>query len=265
MTDLNIALNSVLKFIPKVGKFQIDNFRSGQLKGGQSKAHNDFVSRIDVESEHMIKQELQNIMPEAGFFGEETGITKMQEFMWVVDPIDGTTNYLSGIDQFSISIALVKNGEPILGVIYKPTNQETFTCLKGQGLKHNQKLIKITEEYELKDSVIGTGFPFRNFDTIDSFNNTVKELLPKCRGIRRMGSAALDLAYCGCGFFQGFWEIGLQPYDIAAGVLFLKESNYIVTNFAGKPINIFEDNSFVCGLKGNYQQLYEIVKKNYKS
>lgn len=263
MNNLNSMIPKIKQFLPSLGRFQIENFRSNLLNGGLAKGPNDFVSKIDIESEHIIKKELQIIFPSAGFFGEETGVTVMQEWMWVVDPIDGTTNYLSGIDQFSVSIALVQNGKPMLGVIYKPTTKELYWCVRGQGFFHDDKKIGPHSNFSLKDSLIGTGFPFRNYDTIDSFNSTVKQILKKCRGIRRMGSAALDLSYTACGYFQGFWELGLQPYDVAAGVLFLEETNCKLSNFKGHTFNLFEDQTLVCGLPGAFDELLAIVKTNY--
>lgn len=263
MDNLLPFIDKIKQFLPILGNFQLENFRSDHLKGGQSKGPNDFVSKIDIESEHMIKNELQKIFPLAGFFGEETGVTSMLEWMWVVDPIDGTTNYLSGVDQFSVSIALTKRGKTMLGLIYKPTSKECFWSVKDHGLFHDDKKIIPHRFSTLKNSVIGTGFPFKNYDTIDAFNCTTKQLLKNCRGIRRMGSAALDLSYTACGYFQGFWEIGLHPYDVAAGVLFLEETNCKISNFSGKPYHLFEDHSIVCGLPGVFEELLIIVKSNY--
>lgn len=265
MNNLTGLIPQIKQFLPELGSFQLDNFRTDLLKGGEAKGPNDFVSKIDIESEKFLKEKLQNIAPKAGFFGEETGVTKMLEWMWVVDPIDGTTNYLSGIDQFSISIALTHNDKTVLGVVYKPISKECFWSIKGQGFYHDEKKIKPHSLFTLKNSLIGTGFPFRNYETIDAFNGTVKEVLKNCRGIRRMGSAALDLAYTGCGYFQGFWEVGLQPYDIAACLLFLEETNCQFSNFQGQPYRLFEDKTFVCGLPGAYSELLKIVQNNYKS
>ena len=265
MDNLSPLPNKIKQFLPVIGNFQIENFRSGLLKGGQSKGLNDFVSRIDIESEQMIKKELEFLMPKAGFYGEESGCVEIKEWMWVVDPIDGTTNYLNGIDQFSISIALTHLGKTVLGVVYKPMNKECFYCVKGQGFYHNEKRVKKNTHIALKDSLIATGFPFRNFDTIDSFNSTVKDILNRCRGIRRMGSAALDLSNTACGFFQGFWEVGLQPYDVAAAILFLEETDCIISNFKGKPYHLFEDKTFVCGAPGAFEELLAAVQLNYKA
>lgn len=271
LTLRNIHLDNLIQLIPQiknflpiVGSFQIENFRTNLLQGGQAKGPNDFVSNIDIESEKLIKTELEIIFPKAGFFGEETGMTKMQEWMWVVDPIDGTSNYLSGIDQFSISIALSFQNKPVLGVVYKPMTKECFWSVKSQGFYHDEKRIIPHNNFLLKDAIIGTGFPFRNYDTVDYFNGTVKDLLAKSRGIRRMGSAALDLAYTACGYFQGFWEIGLQPYDVAAGLLFLEETNCICTNFNGNTYQLFDDKSIVCGLPKTYEDLLKIVQNNYR-
>ncbi len=263
LDNLTHLIPLIKNFLPAIGSFQIENFRTNLLQGGQAKGPNDFVSKIDIESEHFLKKELTKIFPKAGFFGEETGISNKQDWMWVVDPIDGTSNYLSGIDQFSISIALSFQNKSVLGVVYKPMTKECFWSVKSKGFYHDEKLIKPHNNFLLKDSIIGTGFPFRNYDTVDNFNGTVKDLLAKSRGIRRMGSAALDLAYTACGYFQGFWEIGLQPYDVAAGLLFLEETNCLCSNFNGQPYQLFEDKSIVCGLPKTYDELLKIVQKNY--
>lgn len=217
-------LEKVISLVKEVGLFQMKHFRSEKTGFGEEKLQKEFVSFVDIESEKLLKASLCSILPGSGFFGEETDAER-KPTEWIVDPIDGTTNYLSGLPQFAISIALYKNGQPEMGVVYQPATGDLFSSIRGQGLYHNNKPCRPNAPLmDMQDAVIGTGFPYRSQDLYAPFFQCIRELLPKCRGIRRMGSAALDLAYLAAGYLQAFWETDLQPYDYAAGLLFLQES-----------------------------------------
>ena len=219
----------------EVAAFQLKHFHTIDAGGGDVKASMEFVSFVDVESEKIIKKGLMAIDDSLGFYGEETGRTGNGELEWVVDPLDGTTNFLSGINHFSISIALVSKGEVLMGLIMKPSSNEIFTAIKGQGAYLNGERLANKPTLDPSRALIATGFPYRSIDLEDQFYACTKEVLRMGRGVRRMGSAALDLAYLSAGYLQGYWEQDLQPYDIAAGMLLLTEVGCPCTNQDGKP------------------------------
>ena len=256
-------LNQVIDLVKKVGEFQLSHFRSNQAGGGTEKVTNEFVSFVDVESELLLKEGLLPLVKGSGFFGEETE-REPAELEWIVDPIDGTTNYLSGLSLFTISVALYENGEPKLAVVYQPTTGDLFSAIDGQGLTFNGGGVSQNlASNAMISALIGSGFPYRSKDLQDSFFPACREVLNACRGIRRMGSAALDLSSLAAGFIQGFWESDLQPYDVAAALLFLKERGVVVTNEKGQPYQIEVDRILVAGYPLVHQELLAIIQKHY--
>jgi myo-inositol-1(or 4)-monophosphatase len=245
--------------------FQMNNFHLMEPGAGDEKKRMELVSFVDLESEQMIHKELTRLAPNIGFFGEETGRSGDGQIEWIVDPLDGTTNFLSGIDHFSISIALVKQGEPLMGIVHRPSTKESFMAIKGQGAWLNDKQLSKKTFLEASRSLIATGFPYRSEDIEDDFYACSKRVLRLGRGIRRMGSAAMDLAYISAGYLQGYWESDLQAYDIAAGMVLLEETGCACTNQNGESYNIFEDRMMVCGFPGVYEPLLKIVQESYKS
>ena len=257
------VITKVQKICQQAGAFQRSHFRAQAPGMGEEKDAKQFVSWIDVESENMLKEGLHAICPEAGFYGEEGERQRNYELEWIVDPLDGTTNYLSGFDQFTISVALVKEGESQLGVVYRPTTDEYFMAVRGQGARHNDKVLAQQAEHHLSQALISTGFPYRSEDLVDNFFACAKDVLRASRGIRRTGSAALDFAYIAAGYLQGFWEPDLQPYDIAAGLLMLSETGCRYSTLKQKPYNLFEDRVIIVGLPGVQQELCAIVDRYY--
>ncbi|NBW53200.1 MAG: inositol monophosphatase [Betaproteobacteria bacterium] len=201
----------------------------------KSKNFNDFVSEVDVAAERVIIETLKDAYPTHGFLGEESGSTSYQsDFIWIIDPLDGTTNFLHGFPQYCVSIALQHKGEITQAVIYEPNRNDLYTATKGRGAFLNDKRIRVSKCHKLQDALIGTGFPFRDFKYLDDYLNMFKSMIQKTTGIRRAGSAALDLAYVASGALDGFWEIGLSPWDIAAGGLLIQEAGGIVTDLSGQ-------------------------------
>ncbi len=201
----------------------------------KSKNFNDFVSEVDVAAERAIIETLKDAYPTHGFLGEESGSTSYQsDFIWIIDPLDGTTNFLHGFPQYCVSIALQHKGEITQAVIYEPNRNDLYTATKGRGAFLNDKRIRVSKCHKLQDALIGTGFPFRDFKYLDDYLNMFKSMIQKTTGIRRAGSAALDLAYVASGALDGFWEIGLSPWDIAAGGLLIQEAGGIVTDLSGQ-------------------------------
>jgi myo-inositol-1(or 4)-monophosphatase len=201
----------------------------------KSKNFNDFVSEVDIAAERAIIDTLKEVYPDHGFMGEESGSTTHQsDFIWIIDPLDGTTNFLHNFPQYCVSIALQHKGEITQAVIYEPNRNDLYTATKGRGAFLNDKRIRVSKCDKLKESLIGTGFPFRDFKHLDTYLAMFKSMLQKTTGIRRPGSAALDLAYVANGSLDAFWEIGLSPWDIAAGALLVQEAGGIISNLNGK-------------------------------
>ena len=232
---------------------------------GDMKTVRETVSFVDVESEKMLYAGLLPLVEGAGFYGEESGKSGSQELVWIVDPLDGTTNFLSGFDQFCVSIALVKEGQPQLGVIYKPSTGEVYSSLKGQGAFYNGVRTKPSyPEVTESDALFMTGFPYRSPDVSDQFFDAAAKVLTLGRGIRRSGSAALDVANLSMGWLQGFWETDLQPYDIAAGLLLMEENGVVVSNQHGMAYNMFEDRLMVAALPKVHPVLLETIASSYE-
>ena len=250
--------------VKKVGAFQLKYFRSMPEGADSQKAVREIVSFVDVESEKELQQGLLPLVSGAGFFGEESGQSGSQDLVWIVDPLDGTTNYLSGMEQFAISVALVAKGQPVLGVVYKPYADDIYTCIRGGGVFFNGKQITPDQpNREAADALFMTGFPYRSPDMVESFLQAAPEVMQLGRGIRRFGSAAIDLACLSAGWIQGFWETELQPYDVAAALLMLEENGVVVTNHRGEPFDMYHDRVLVAALPRVHPPLLEIISKAY--
>lgn len=202
----------------------------------ESKQRNDFVSEVDRQAEHAIIDILKRAYPDHQFLGEESGDSGQADsaYRWIIDPLDGTTNFLHGLPHYSVSIALEYQGRIELGVIYNPSNQELYTAERGGGAFLNNRRIRVAGLRNLEGALLGTGFPFRLEQDLDAYLKTFRALHGPLAGIRRAGSAALDLAYVAAGRLDGYWEFGLRPWDIAAGVLMVREAGGVVVDPAGK-------------------------------
>jgi myo-inositol-1(or 4)-monophosphatase len=197
------------------------------------KAQNDFVSEVDRRAEQEIIYVIKKSYPDHAFIAEESGENGDSEYQWIIDPLDGTTNFLHGFPQFAVSIALKHKGKLEHGVVYDPMRQELFTASRGGGAQLDGRRIRVTQRRGLDGALLGTGFPFKQQQHLDAYLGTFKALFPMTAGIRRPGSAALDLAYVAAGRLDGFWEIGLNPWDMAAGVLLIREAGGLVSDFGG--------------------------------
>jgi len=264
MADSHL-LTAVTQLCRSVGDYQLQQFRRLSPGSGEEKVAREFVSEVDIVSEEILKEALFKLLPEAGFYGEETGKEGSSDLRWIIDPIDGTTNFLSGLDQFCISIALEVAGRSDLGIIWRPASAESFSAIRGQGLQHCGVPCRHASPLGLKQALIGTGFPYRSADLADPFFACAQDVLYRCRGIRRFGSAALDLAYVAAGFLQGFWESDLKPYDVAAALLFLDESGCITSNEHGLPYSPYRDRILVCGFPGVHTELQPLIGKHYRT
>lgn len=198
-----------------------------------AKSTNDFVSEIDLQAEQSIISTIKKAYPSHGILAEESGEQSGDECQWIIDPLDGTTNYLHGIPQFSVSIAMSENNKLQLAVVYDPLKEELFCASRGEGATLNNRRIRVSKQRDLTGSLLGTGLPYRTDQELDAYLATLKAILEKTSGIRRAGSAALDLAYVAAGRFDGFWEFGLNKWDIAAGVLLIQEAGGLVSDMEG--------------------------------
>lgn len=233
ITDVISVSREAGEFLSKEAKgFTADMI---ELKG-----HNNLVSYVDKTCERLIVERLRKILPEAGFVTEEgTAGSNGENLLWVIDPLDGTTNFVHGLPIYSVSLALVRNNEPVLGVVYEVNKDECFHAVKGQGAYCNGKPIYVSKASKLDEALLATGFPYNDFGKMMPYLNILNELMKSSHGLRRMGSAAVDLAYVACGRFEGFFEFNLNSWDVAAGALLVTEAGGYVTDFKGGTDYIF--------------------------
>ena len=198
------------------------------------KARNDFVTEVDREAEVRIIEELLKAYPGHGILAEESGVIEgKDEYRWIIDPLDGTTNYLHGFPHYAVSIACEYRGRVEHGVIYDPIKQELFTASRGDGATLNNRRIRVTSLRTVEGALIGTGFPFKNPDQLEQFLKLFSAFFSSASDMRRAGSAALDLAYVAAGRLDGYWESGLNPWDVAAGSLIVREAGGLITDYSG--------------------------------
>jgi myo-inositol-1(or 4)-monophosphatase len=226
-----------------------------------SKGHNDFVTEVDAAAEEIIIETLLQAYPGHAILGEETGRSrgaKNSDFVWIIDPLDGTTNFIHGFPQYAVSIALAFKGKVEQAVVYDPSRNDLFYATKGRGAFLNDKRLRVSKRVRLADSLIGTGFPFRKGDNFKRYMKMFEEITQACAGVRRPGAAALDLCYVAAGWYDGFFETGLQPWDCAAGSLMITEAGGLVGNFTGEADYLFQ-RELVCGSPKVYAQLVQIL------
>jgi myo-inositol-1(or 4)-monophosphatase len=209
-----------------------------------SKGENDFVTEVDQAAEQVIIEILLNAYPDHAILAEESGASANlhdeHENVWIIDPLDGTTNFIHGFPQYCVSIALQQRGQITQAVVYDPTRNDLFTATKGAGAYLNEKRIRVSKRDRLADGLVGTGFPFRDMRELDDYIKMFKVVIQSCAGLRRPGSAALDLAYVAAGRLDGFFEKGLKPWDIAAGALLITEAGGIVGDFTGESTYLYK-------------------------
>jgi len=210
------------------------------------KKHNDFVTEVDKAAEEAIINVLKNAYPDHAILAEESGASANlhdeNENVWIIDPIDGTTNFIHGFPQYCVSIALQQRGQITQAVVYDPTRNDLFTATKGAGAYLNEKRIRVSRRDKLAETLIGTGFPYSDLSRLDEYMKMFKLMTERTAGLRRPGSAALDLAYVAAGRLDGFFEEGLKPWDMAAGVLLITEAGGIVGNFKGDSDYLYKGN-----------------------
>jgi myo-inositol-1(or 4)-monophosphatase len=203
----------------------------------EAKGVNDFVTEVDKHAEAVIVDILLAAYPGHGILAEESGRelgAKDSEFLWIIDPLDGTTNFLHGFPQYCVSIALQHKGQITQGVIYDPVRNDLFTATRGRGAFLNDHRLRVSRRQHLKECLVGTGFPFRDGSDLETYIAMMRAMMQQTAGLRRPGSAALDLAYVAAGYYDGFWEVGLNAWDVAAGSLLIVEAGGLVGDLAGE-------------------------------
>ncbi|MBL7004025.1 MAG: inositol monophosphatase [Gammaproteobacteria bacterium] len=250
---LNIAIRAaraagddIIKNLPKVPDLKVNE-----------KARNDFVSYVDLSAEEKIVEILLKAYPDHSILAEESGKHEGNDYRWIIDPLDGTANYLHGFPQYAVSIALQYKGRLEVGVVYDPYKQELFAASRGDGATLNDRRIRVTPKTSTRDALLGTGFPFRNRQLLGVHNKMLCSFFDTAADIRRAGSAALDLAYVAAGRLDGYWEVALQPWDIAAGALIVREAGGIVGDIHG------QDNFLKTGhiVTGNPRIFADMIRK----
>jgi myo-inositol-1(or 4)-monophosphatase len=223
-------LNLMIKAARKAGRSLVKDFREVENLQVSMKGAGDFVTRADIAAEQIIKDELMTARPNYGWLGEEGGGEDGADptRRWIVDPLDGTTNFLHGLPHWAVSIALEFKGEIVAGVIFDPAKDEMFIAEKGGGAFMNETRLRVSARHKLIEAIFATGLPFGGRRDLPETLQDIARLLPACSGVRRWGAAALDLAYVAAGRYDGFWERGLHPWDVAAGLVILREAGGLV-------------------------------------
>ncbi len=259
------ALNIAIKAARRAG--QVINRASNDLDliKVASKQPNDFVTEVDKAAEAAIIETLQDAYPGYGILAEESGQIsgkgkREEEYQWIIDPLDGTTNFIHGLPQYAVSIALAKNGIVEQAVIFDPNRNELFTASKGAGAFLNERRIRVSKRLKLQDALIGTGFPYRMLDKLDLYLDIFKEVVQKTAGQRRPGAASLDLAYVACGRYDAFWEFGLAPWDMAAGALMISEAGGLVSDLRGEA-SYLDTGNIIAGTPKVFSPLFNLIQE----
>jgi myo-inositol-1(or 4)-monophosphatase len=239
MSRRSATINVMARAAERAGRALIRDFGEVEQLQVSRKGPGDFVSTADMKAERIVRKELERARPDYGFLLEESGRIEGRDphSCWIVDPLDGTTNFLHGLPHFCVSVALSQSNELTAGVIYDPLKDELFWAEKNNGAYLNNRRLRVSGRKRLSDALVATGVPFRIHQgtaVFETFEKQLGHIMPRVAGIRRYGSAALDLAYVAAGRFDGYWENGLNPWDVAAGVLIVQEAGGFVTEISGK-------------------------------
>jgi myo-inositol-1(or 4)-monophosphatase len=239
MFDLKDICYEVVIAVLETEKFILQESGNFKISRTEKKGLHDFVSYVDKGSEEMLVSRLSLILPEAGFIAEEGTSSKIGvRYCWVIDPLDGTTNFVHGIHPYAISVGLTDNGEPVAGVVCDVGNNEVFRAWKNGGAWLNDKTIKVSGASRLADSLVATGLPYNNFSRLEKYMQCLTHFCKTTHGIRRLGSASIDLAYVACGRFEAFYEYDLKIWDVAAGIIILLEAGGRISDFSGNEKNL---------------------------
>jgi len=261
--NLELLTKQVANLSRAIGNYLKTELKNIQASHIESKGTNDFVTYVDKSAEDKLVSELKKLLPEAGFIVEENKEHLTRErYNWIVDPLDGTTNFIHGAPPFSISIALKENNKIISGVIYEVNLNECFYAWTGGGAFLNGHEISTSQTKDISGSLIATGFPYSDFSRLDAYMEVFQHLMKNSHGIRRLGSAAVDMAYVACGRYDAFYEYGLSPWDIAAGTIIVSEAGGNVSDFSGQDQFIF-GKEIIATNKLVFNEFLELVKSKF--
>ncbi len=227
----------------------------------EKKGHNDFVTEVDRAAEKAIIDTILEAYPTHAILAEESGSRGDSEYVWVIDPLDGTTNFLHGFQQYAVSIALMHRGIVTQAVVYDPCRNDLFTATRGVGAFLNDRRIRVSKARELSESLIGTGFPYTEFQNLEAYIAIFRDMTQKAAGVRRPGAASLDLANVACGRFDGFFEFDLKQHDIAAGSLLVTEAGGLMTDFNGEE-KYLESGNVLCGTPRVFGQMLQVIRQH---
>jgi len=262
--DLKAITNQVTELAKEVGVFIRTEKEKISSDVIENKGVHDFVTYVDKTSEQKLIDGLLKIIPNSGFIAEEnTADYKGEKYRWIVDPLDGTTNFIHGLSPFAISIALQENEKTIAGVVYEIGLDECFYAYKNGGAYLNDKQINVSKATKIQDSLIATGFPYYDYSRIDNFMKSLNYFIQNSHGVRRLGSAATDLAYVACGRLEAFYEYSLSPWDVAAGAFIVQEAGGKICDFSGKDNWLF-GKEIIAANSQVYDEFLGIVKDCYK-
>lgn len=265
MIDLKNICTEIEAAARETGSFITEESKGFDIRRTEIKGLNNFVSYVDKGAEEILVERLSLLIPEAGFVTEEgTSEKKGLKYCWVIDPLDGTTNFLHGFHPYAISIALLEYDEIIAGVVYEVSGNEVFIAWKDGGAWLNGSRIHVSKAEKLSDSLLATGFPYNDFGLLDKYMDCLSYFCKHTHGIRRLGSAAMDLAYVACGRFEAFYEYGLKPWDIAAGILLVREAGGKASDFSGNEKNLTGE-EFLASNSLIYNEIFGVVNKFMKS
>ncbi len=249
-------LNTAIKAARRAGSIINRAAQNIDILTVTQKAANDYVTEVDREAERTIIRIIHETYPNHSILAEESGESGNSEYVWIIDPLDGTTNFVHGFQHYAVSVALSHKGVLSQAVIYDPIRNELFTATRGRGAYLNDHRMRVSKRSSLQGCLLGTGFPFKEFDSIDNYLAMFRDLAQKTSGIRRAGAATLDLAYVAAGRLDGFWEYGLSPWDMAAGSLLITESGGLVGDFLGNGTHM-ESGNLVAGNPKLFSQLIQ--------
>jgi myo-inositol-1(or 4)-monophosphatase len=263
--NLQKVEKEVIEICQEVGEFiRAEGASFDRNRIEQKNVFNNLVSYVDKEAEKKLVRTLGKVMPTAGFITEEGTVEQSQqhEYNWIIDPLDGTTNFLHGLPLYAISIGLTRNDEVIAGVIYDICQNECYHAIENGLAYCNDRIIKVSAIGSLGESLLATGFPYYHFDKRDDYLDIIKEFLNETHGIRRLGSAAIDLAYVACGRLEGFFEYNLHPWDVAAGTLIVERAGGAITDFTGGN-NFLFGNQFCASNSLVHGEMLQIIKSKW--
>ena len=257
-----VLLHKAIQLVKEVGVFLKEEQFRISAKDVDHKSLNSLVTYVDKRAEAMLVKGLSDLLPDSGFIAEEdTSDKKGELYNWIIDPLDGTTNFIHQLPMYSISVALMKNTELDMGFVYLPHLDEFYHAINGEGAFLNYKSIFVSDKEAIQDGLIATGFPYYDFKLLEEYNNTLSYFIRNTRGVRRMGSAAIDLVYVAAGKFEAFYEYNLNPWDVAAGALIVAEAGGKITQFDGGSDFIF-GRSIIATNSKVHAHLQEVINEN---